>query len=75
MGVYFCLMDNIEDIKNQAFLAVVRFRKKYYEIELDDYLAVFKYAKPEMESYDILVKKIDGILNAIKNADKILQEI
>jgi len=28
-----------------------------------------------MESYDILVKKIDGILNAIKNADKILQEI
>ena len=68
-------MDNIEDIKNQAFLAVVRFRKKYYEIELDEYLYVLKYAKPEMESYDILVKKIDGILNAIKNADKILQEI
>ena len=75
MGVYFCLMDNIEDIKNQAFLAVVRFRKKYYEIELDEYLYVLKYAKPEMKSYDILVKKIDGILNAIKNADKILQEI
>jgi hypothetical protein len=68
-------MDNIEDIKNQAFLAVVRFRKKYYEIELDEYLYVLKYAKPEMKSYDILVKKIDGILNAIKNADKILQEI
>lgn len=68
-------MDNIEDIKNQAFLAIVRFRKRYYEIELDEYLTVFKYATPEMKAYDILVKKIDGILNAIKEADKILQEI
>jgi hypothetical protein len=68
-------MDNIEDIKNQAFLAVVRFRKKYYEIELEEYLSVLKYATPEMKSYDILVKEIDKILNAIKNADKILQEI
>jgi hypothetical protein len=68
-------MDNIEDIKNQAFLAIVRFRKKYYEIELDEYLSVFKYATPGMEAYDILEKKIDSILNAIKEADKILQEI
>lgn len=68
-------MDDIEEIKNQAFLAVVRFRKKYYEIELEEYLYVFKYATPEMKSYDMLLKKIDSILNAIKNADKILQEI
>lgn len=68
-------MDDIEEIKNQAFLAIVHFRKRYYEIELDEYLSVFKYATPEMKAYDILLKKIDSILNAIKEADKILQEI
>lgn len=68
-------MDDIEEIKNQAFLAIVRFRKRYYEIELDEYLSVFKYATPKMKAYDILLKKIDSILNAIKEADKILQEI
>jgi hypothetical protein len=67
-------MTTIEEIQTQAYLAVLRFRKKYYEIELDEYLAVFKYAKPEMEAYDILVKKIDDILNAIKSADKELQK-
>jgi hypothetical protein len=67
-------MTNIEDIQNQAYLAVLRFRKKYYEIELDEYLQVFKYAKPEMEAYGLLVKEIDKILNAIKSADKELQK-
>jgi hypothetical protein len=67
-------MTNIEDIQNQAYLAVLRFRKKYYEIELDEYLQVFKYAKPEMEAYELLVKEIDKILNAIKSADKELQK-
>jgi hypothetical protein len=67
-------MDNIEDIKNQAFIAVVRFRKRYYEIELEEYLAVMKYAKPGMKAYDKLVKEIDAILNAIKSADRELQK-
>lgn len=68
-------MDNIEEIKHQAFLAIVRFRKRYYEIELDEYLTVFKYATPDMKAYDILEQEIEKMLTAIKNADKILQEI
>jgi hypothetical protein len=63
-----------EELQKQLFLAVLNFRKKYYEIELEEYLAVMKYATPKMKSYDKLVKQIDAILNAIKSADKELQK-
>ena len=81
MGVYFCLMDketiNLFDgdkLEIMCYRAVLNVRKVNLEMEINEYSALFKYARPEMESFKKLVDIVQDMVNDLNDVNEKLKK-
>lgn len=63
------------DLALEAYLAVVKVRLAHNQIELSQYQKVLSYATPEMEAFDILLKRVEELVSDKKFLENKLKEI
>lgn len=63
------------DLELEAFLAVVKLKKRHFEIELKQYEYVMQFATPEMEAFDKLLDIIENLYKEIKFLEAKLNEV
>jgi hypothetical protein len=62
-------------LHREAVRVSMNVNKLHYKRELDDYSKALSYASPDMESFEILLKQVDGLMESIKNCDIILKAL
>lgn len=66
---------NIPPLHKKAVDVTVNLNKLQYKRELDDYTKALSYAQPDMECFDILLRKVEEYTNRIKDCNIILKAI
>ena len=66
---------DITPLHRDAVRVSMNVNRLYYQRELDDYSKALCYASPEMEAFEILLSKVDDLVQSIKNCDIILKAI
>ena len=62
-------------LHREAVRVSVNVNRLHYKRELDDYSKALTYATPEMEAFEILLGKVDCLMQSIKSCDIILKAI
>ena len=52
-----------DELEIMCHRAILNLRKVKLEQEIKDYSALFKYARPNMESFDKLARLVQGMVN------------
>jgi hypothetical protein len=62
-------------LHSEAVRVSVNVNRLHYQRELGEYTKALSYATPEMESFEILLDKVDCLMQSIKNCDIILKAL
>jgi hypothetical protein len=62
-------------LHSEAVRVSVNVNRLHYQRELGDYTKALSYATPEMEAFEILLDKVDCLMQSIKNCDIILKAL
>jgi hypothetical protein len=63
------------DLETQAFEAVVKVKLVHNQIDLAQYQKALSYATPEMEAFEILLKRVEELVSDIRFLETKLKEI
>lgn len=66
---------DIPPLHKEAVRVSINVNRLYYQRELDDYSTALSYATPDMEAFEILLRKVDDLVQSIRNCDIILKAI
>ena len=66
---------DIPPLHKEAVKVSMNVNRLHYQRELDDYSKALSYATPDMEAFEILLRKVDDLVQSIKNCDIILKAI
>jgi hypothetical protein len=62
-------------LHSEAVRVSVNVNRLHYQRELGDYTKALSHATPEMEAFEILLDKVDCLMQSIKNCDIILKAL
>ena len=62
-------------LHSEAVRVSVNVNRLHYQRELGEYTKALNYATPEMGAFEILLDKVDCLMQSIKNCDIILKAL
>jgi len=63
------------DLETEAYRAILNLKNYHDKIELETWKKLLTYASPEMEAFEIILSKVDELLENIKLRDQELKQI
>jgi hypothetical protein len=63
-----------DELEIMCHRAVLNLRKGNLEREIKEYSALFKYARPEMESFKKLIRLVEEMVNDLNEVNEKLKE-
>jgi hypothetical protein len=65
----------IMDLNEQALRVVLNVRKVHFEIDLQQYQKVIKYAEPSMPAFELLIGEIEYLVENIRSIEEELKKL